>query len=104
MQRAERIGLGVALAGHILLFALLSVSFHPPIDPALYKPKPIEVSLADPMEAVRSVVKSWSSAGETSSWSVTAGPPCCWQRKQTAAARFAPALSPPTAILSADQP
>jgi len=47
MQRAEKIGLGVALAGHVLLFALLSVSFHPPIDPALYKPKPIQVSLAE---------------------------------------------------------
>lgn len=46
MRRAEKIGLGVAAAGHILLFALLSVSFHRPIDPALYKPKPIEVSLA----------------------------------------------------------
>lgn len=47
MRRAEKIGLGVALAGHILLFALLSVSFHRPVDPALYKPKPIEVSLAE---------------------------------------------------------
>ncbi|RZF60765.1 cell envelope biogenesis protein TolA [Sphingomonas populi] len=47
MRRAEKIGLGVAFAGHVLLFALLSVSFHPPIDPALYKPKPIEVSLAE---------------------------------------------------------
>ncbi|MDF0486805.1 cell envelope biogenesis protein TolA [Sphingomonas sp. H39-1-10] len=47
MRRAEKIGLGVALAGHVLLFTLLSISFSRPIDPALYKPKPIEVSLAE---------------------------------------------------------
>lgn len=47
MKRAEKIGLGIAAAGHIIVFALLSVSFHRPVDPALYQPKPIDVSLAE---------------------------------------------------------
>lgn len=46
MQRAEKIGLGVASAGHVLLFAALSTSWLRP-DPLKLNTDPIEVSIAD---------------------------------------------------------
>ena len=46
MERAEKIGLGVAAGGHIALFGLLSLSLLSQPDDA-YKSKPIEVMIAD---------------------------------------------------------
>ncbi|MEO9467440.1 cell envelope biogenesis protein TolA [Parasphingorhabdus sp.] len=46
MERAEKIGLGVAAAGHIALFGVLSFSFFGGTDDS-FKPKPIEVMIAD---------------------------------------------------------
>lgn len=46
MQRSEAIALGVALAGHAVLFGLLSFGFRPP-EPDRVKPAPIDVSLVD---------------------------------------------------------
>ena len=45
MDRAERIGLGVAIAGHALLFALLSARFFSVPVPTPVQQQPIEVSL-----------------------------------------------------------
>ncbi|KQT31824.1 cell envelope biogenesis protein TolA [Sphingomonas sp. Leaf412] len=45
MERAEKIGLGVATAGHVLLFGALSLGFLDTPNPAKLLPKPIEVSL-----------------------------------------------------------
>lgn len=47
MDRAEKTGLGVAVAGHVALFGLLSVGFLATPNPIELKPKPIEVTLAD---------------------------------------------------------
>ncbi|MEP2101146.1 MAG: cell envelope biogenesis protein TolA [Parasphingorhabdus sp.] len=46
MERAEKIGLGVAAGGHIVLFGVLSLSLLSQPDDA-YKPKSIEVMIAD---------------------------------------------------------
>ncbi|MGE4322323.1 MAG: cell envelope biogenesis protein TolA [Sphingobium sp.] len=46
MERAEKIGLGVATAGHVLLFALLSTGFPAPNPLKLHSP-PMDVSLVD---------------------------------------------------------
>lgn len=45
MERAEKIGLGVAVAGHVLLFGLLSVGFLDTPNPLKLKQAPVEVSL-----------------------------------------------------------
>lgn len=47
MDRAERIGLGVAAVGHVVLFGLLSVGFLATPNPTELKPVPIDVSLVD---------------------------------------------------------
>lgn len=46
MEKAEKIGLGVAATGHAALFGVLSLSLISTPD-AAYKPKPIEVMIAD---------------------------------------------------------
>jgi outer membrane biosynthesis protein TonB len=46
MERADKIGLGIASAGHVLLFAALSVSWLS-ADPLKLRNRPIEVSIAD---------------------------------------------------------
>ncbi|MFW2853229.1 cell envelope biogenesis protein TolA [Sphingomonas sp. TX0543] len=45
MERAEKIGLGLALAGHVVLFGLLSVGFLATPNPLKLKQQPVEVSL-----------------------------------------------------------
>lgn len=47
MERSEKIGLGVALAGHVVLFGLLSVGFLATPNPLKLKATPIEVTLSD---------------------------------------------------------
>lgn len=47
MNRAEQIGLGVATAGHVLLFGLLSAGFLATPNPLKLKSPPMEVSLVD---------------------------------------------------------
>ena len=47
MDRAETAGLGVAAAGHVLLFAALSLGFMAAPDPLKLKPQPIDVQLID---------------------------------------------------------
>ncbi len=47
MERTERYGLGVAAAGHILLFGLLSVGFLATPNPLKLESKPIDISLVD---------------------------------------------------------
>lgn len=47
MDRAEKIGLGVATAGHVLLIALLSASFLATRDKLTPPAKPIDISLVD---------------------------------------------------------
>lgn len=46
MEKAEKIGLGIAAAGHVALFGILSLNLLFLPDKA-YKPKPIEVTIAD---------------------------------------------------------
>ncbi|MEW4467617.1 hypothetical protein AB1K62_07290 [Parasphingorhabdus sp. JC815] len=46
MEKAEKIGLGVAAAGHMALFAMLSLSLLSQPDDA-FKPKTIDVTIAD---------------------------------------------------------
>ncbi|OWK29040.1 cell envelope biogenesis protein TolA [Sphingomonas mucosissima] len=45
MERAEKVGLGVAGAGHVILFGLLSVGFLSTPNPEKLKQQPIDVSL-----------------------------------------------------------
>jgi len=45
MDRAEKIGLGIAVVGHVVLFGLLSVGFLATPNPEQLKQHPIEVSL-----------------------------------------------------------
>ncbi|WP_242149013.1 cell envelope integrity protein TolA [Sphingomonas sp. BAUL-RG-20F-R05-02] len=73
MQRTEKIGLGIAVAGHILLFACLSLAFHPPVNPDLYKPKPIDVSLAEDVAIEAQAPKSVEPPAQSKS--PDAGPP-----------------------------
>ncbi|MEZ0495838.1 cell envelope biogenesis protein TolA [Sphingomonas sp. IW22] len=47
MDRAERIGLGAAIVGHVVLFGLLSVGFLATPNPVELKPVPIDISLVD---------------------------------------------------------
>ncbi|WP_348636261.1 cell envelope biogenesis protein TolA [Sphingomonas sp. LaA6.9] len=47
MDRVEKAGLGIAIAGHAVLFGLLSVGFLATPNPANLKQKPIEVTLTD---------------------------------------------------------
>lgn len=47
MERAEKIGLGVATAGHVLLFGLLSVGFLATPNPLKLNSPPMDVSLVD---------------------------------------------------------
>lgn len=47
MERAEKIGLGLAAAGHAVLFGLLSVGFLATPNPLKLAPTPIDVSLVD---------------------------------------------------------
>ncbi|MCP1470030.1 outer membrane biosynthesis protein TonB [Sphingobium sp. OAS761] len=47
MERAEKIGLGVATAGHVLLFGLLSAGFLATPNPLKLNSPPMEVNLVD---------------------------------------------------------
>ena len=47
MQRSEAVGLGVALAAHVVLFGLLSLGFFATSEPEKPKQAPIDVSLVD---------------------------------------------------------
>jgi hypothetical protein len=47
MERAEKVGLGIAAAGHVVLFGLLSVGFLATPNPERLKQQPIEISLVD---------------------------------------------------------
>lgn len=47
MERAEKIGLGIATAGHVLLFGVLSVGFLTTPNPLKLRTPPIEVQLVD---------------------------------------------------------
>lgn len=47
MERTEKIGLGVATAGHVLLFGLLSAGFLATPNPLKLKTPPMEVSMVD---------------------------------------------------------
>lgn len=50
MERAEKIGLGVATAGHVLLFGLLSVGFLATPNPLKLNSPPMDVSLVDEVD------------------------------------------------------
>lgn len=47
MDRAEKIGLGVATAGHVLLFGLLSTAFLSAPDPLKLHSPPMDISMVD---------------------------------------------------------
>jgi hypothetical protein len=47
MERAEQIGLGIATAGHVLLFVVLSVGFLPTPNPLKLNSPPMDVSMVD---------------------------------------------------------
>lgn len=47
MERSEQVGLGLAAAGHVLLFGLLSAQFLPTPNPLKLESKPIDISLVD---------------------------------------------------------
>lgn len=54
MQKAEKIGLGVAVAGHAVLFGLLSVGFLATPNPVKLKSEPMDVSFAEDVAAEQS--------------------------------------------------
>lgn len=47
MERAEKIGLGIATAGHVLLFGMLSLGFLRAPDPLKFNNPPMDVSIVD---------------------------------------------------------
>src|SRR5438309_403402 len=47
MDRAEKLGLGAATAGHVILFGLLSVGFLATPNPLKIERHPVEVTFAD---------------------------------------------------------
>lgn len=65
MDRAEKVGLGIAVAGHVALFGALSLGFLDTPNPAILKPKPIEVSLV-PEVALEAAAPQASEAPSTS--------------------------------------
>ncbi|MHA6723542.1 cell envelope biogenesis protein TolA [Sphingomonas sp. RS2018] len=86
MERAEKYGLGVAAAGHVLLFGLLSVGFLATPNPLKLKSKPIDISLVDEV-SLESAAPATTEAPATSEAPDT-GPP----------EDAAPAPSPETAV------
>ncbi|URW74630.1 cell envelope biogenesis protein TolA [Sphingomonas donggukensis] len=73
MERAEKYGLGVAAAGHILLFGLLSVGFLATPNPLKLETKPIDISLVDAV-ALESAAPAATEAPATSQ-APDVGPP-----------------------------
>lgn len=61
MDRAEKIGVGVATAGHVLLFGLLSAGFLATPNPLRLKTPPMEVSMVDEV-ALKSTAPQISTA------------------------------------------
>ncbi len=73
MERVEKIGLGIASAGHVLLFAALSTSWLS-ADPLKLRNDPIEVSFADEV-ALRSAAKKLAEAPPPPAPGEIEGPP-----------------------------
>lgn len=73
MERAEKYGLGVAAAGHVLLFGLLSVGFLSTPNPMKLESKPIDISLVDAV-ALESAAPATTEAPATSE-APEVGPP-----------------------------
>jgi len=73
MERADKIGLGVASAGHVLLFAALSTSWLRP-DPLTLNTDPIEVSIADEI-ALQSAARKISQTPPPPAQGELEGPP-----------------------------
>lgn len=73
MERAEKIGLGVATAGHVLLFGLLSAGFLATPNPLKLKTPPMEVSMVDEV-ALQSTAPKISTAPPPPSVAPEQGP------------------------------
>lgn len=73
MERAEKIGLGVATAGHVLLFGLLSAGFLATPNPLKLKTPPMEVSMVDEV-ALQSTAPKISTAPPPPSIAPEQGP------------------------------
>ena len=73
MERAEKIGLGVATAGHVLLFGLLSAGFLATPNPLKLKTPPMEVSMVDEV-ALQSTAPKISAAPPPPSVAPEQGP------------------------------
>ncbi len=104
MQRAERIGLGVALVGHIALFAALSLGLFSADDPPV-QPDPVQVSLIGEIAPIATAPQLSNEApapapaddiGETLD-SLEAPPSEILPRMETPAPATAPEPTPPRA-------
>jgi outer membrane biosynthesis protein TonB len=95
MERAEKIGLGVATAGHVLLFGLLSAGFLATPNPLKLKTPPMDVSLVEDV-ALQSTAPQVSSAPPPPSVAPEEGP--------TQEAKPAPAPEPTPAPPPAPKP
>ena len=73
MDRAEKIGLGVATAGHVLLFGLLSSGFLATPNPLKLNSPPMDVSLVDEV-ALKSTAPQVSTAPPPASVAPEQGP------------------------------
>lgn len=73
MERSEKIGLGIASAGHVLLFAALSTSWLS-VDPLKLRNNPIEVTIADDV-AMQSAAPKLAEAPPPPSPGEIEGPP-----------------------------
>ena len=101
MDRAEKVGLGVAAAGHLLLFGLLSVGFLATPNPLKLKQQPIDISLVpdvavestapDPAEAAQSVAPEVGAPEEAAAPEPADAPP----EAQPEPAPAPPAPAPP---------
>ncbi len=73
MDRAEKIGIGVATAGHVLLFGLLSTAFLTPPAPLTLHSPPMDISMVDEV-ALRSAAPEISTTPPPSAEAPVQGP------------------------------
>lgn len=73
MERSEKIGLGIATAGHVLLFGLLSAGFLSTPNPLKLNSPPMDVSLVDEV-ALKSTAPTISTEPPPPSQAPEAGP------------------------------
>jgi hypothetical protein len=103
MDRAEKIGLGVATAGHVLLFGLLSAGFLSTPNPLKLNSPPMDVSLVDEV-ALKSMAPQISTQPPPPSVAPEAGPTQDAAPAPEPAAQPEPTPAPPEPVPTPPRP